>query len=235
MNKPICIIAGVGEGNGYALAREHERKGYFVIALSRNISKLEALFGGINTENVAAIACDLSNTDSIHSMYQSVLENHGKPSLLIYNAGNALFDSIDNVNINDCEMAWKLNCSGLLSLSQCMLPDLESASNPGIIVIGATASLRGTAKTLSFSSAKSAQRAMVQSMAKTLWPRGIHVSYVIIDGVIKTSITSDYFPDKDDNFFIHPESLAKRISALSEQDKSAWAFEIDIRPFKENW
>ena len=235
MNKPICIIAGVGEGNGYALAREHERKGYFVIALSRNISKLEALFGGINTENVAAIACDLSNTDSIHSMYQSVLESHGKPSLLIYNAGNALFDSIDNVNINDFEMAWKLNCAGLLSLSQCMLPDLESASNPGIIVIGATASLRGTAKTLSFSSAKSAQRAMVQSMAKTLWPRGIHVSYVIIDGVIKTSITSDYFPDKDDNFFIHPESLAKRISALSEQDKSAWAFEIDIRPFKENW
>jgi NAD(P)-dependent dehydrogenase (short-subunit alcohol dehydrogenase family) len=104
-----------------------------------------------------------------------------------------------------------------------------------IVVIGATASLRGGARTTGFASAKAAQRSLAQSMARDLGPVGIHVSYVVIDGVIDLERTRSRMPDRPDDFFLQPDAIAETVYQLTEQDSSAWSFEVDLRPYAEKW
>ncbi|TMR70082.1 SDR family NAD(P)-dependent oxidoreductase, partial [Streptococcus pseudopneumoniae] len=113
-------------------------------------------------------------------------------------------------------------------------PDLRS-SGGNIVIIGATASLRGGINTVPFASAKSAQRSLAQSLAKSLGPEGIHVCYVIVDGVINLETTRRNMPDKPDDFFMNPDDIADSVYFLTEQKETAWTFELDLRPFGEKW
>ena len=112
---------------------------------------------------------------------------------------------------------------------------MKERGQGAIVVIGATASLRGGARTTGFASAKAAQRSLAQSMARGLGPAGIHVSYVVIDGVIDLERTRSRMPDRPDNFFLKPDAIAEAVYQLTEQDSSAWSFEVDLRPYAEKW
>ena len=110
------------------------------------------------------------------------------------------------------------------------------AKNGGsIIVTSATAALRGKEKTATFAAAKAAQRSLAQSMARQLWPEGIHVALLIVDGVVDMPRTRQAMPDKPDEFFIRPETVAATAANLHGQDRSGWSFEVEVRPFRENW
>jgi NAD(P)-dependent dehydrogenase (short-subunit alcohol dehydrogenase family) len=104
-----------------------------------------------------------------------------------------------------------------------------------IILIGATASRKSGAKSAAFSSAKAAQRALAESMARHLWPAGIHVSLVVIDGVVDLPGTRKRMPDKPDSFFAKPEDVAATVVGVVRQPRSAWSFEVEARPFGELW
>ena len=105
-----------------------------------------------------------------------------------------------------------------------------------IIFTGATASIRGKEGFAAFSGAKQAKRALAQSMAKELAPKGIHVAYFIIDAAIDTPRTRPYLqPDKDDDFFAKPRAIAEEIYKTVKQDKSTWSFRVELRPFGEYW
>jgi NAD(P)-dependent dehydrogenase (short-subunit alcohol dehydrogenase family) len=104
-----------------------------------------------------------------------------------------------------------------------------------VIVIGATASVRGGAGFAGFAPAKAAQRILAQSMARSLGPQGIHVAYVVIDGVIDIPRTRQALPDKPDEFFLKPDRIADTVLHLVQQDPSAWTFELDLRPFGERF
>jgi NAD(P)-dependent dehydrogenase (short-subunit alcohol dehydrogenase family) len=112
---------------------------------------------------------------------------------------------------------------------------MEEAGRGAIVVIGATASLRGLPFTAPFASAKSAQRSLAQSMARSLGPKGIHVAYLVIDGVIDVPGARAFFSDKPDDFFLNPDSIAETVWNLVNQERSAWTFELDVRPFGEKW
>jgi NAD(P)-dependent dehydrogenase (short-subunit alcohol dehydrogenase family) len=103
------------------------------------------------------------------------------------------------------------------------------------VVTGATASLRGNVNTAAFASAKAGQRALAQSMARYLGPKGVHVGYVIVDGVVDLATTRDRMPDKPDEFFLMPAAIAEAVHFLAHQERSAWTFELDLRPFGERW
>ena len=90
-------------------------------------------------------------------------------------------------------------------------------------------------RTAAFASAKAGQRALAQSMAKLLGPKGVHVAYVIVDGVISTPATRARMADRPDTFFLDPDRIAEAILLLTRQDRSAWTFELDLRPFGETW
>lgn len=104
-----------------------------------------------------------------------------------------------------------------------------------MVIIGATASIKGGANFTPFASAKAAQRSLAQSMARYLDPQKIHVSYIIVDGVIDLDRTRKAMPDKPNDYFINPDHLAQSVWFLTQQQPSAWTFELDLRPFGEKW
>ena len=133
------------------------------------------------------------------------------------------------------EQAWRVNVLGCLTASQSVVPGMIEGGGGAVVVIGATASWRGGARATAFASAKAAQRSLAQSLARHLGPQGVHVGYVIIDGVIDIPRTRARLADKPDEFFLKPSDIAESVYHLARQPRSAWTFELDLRPFGERW
>jgi len=112
---------------------------------------------------------------------------------------------------------------------------MKRAARGNIVFVGATASRRGAARTAAFAPAKAAQRSLAESMARHLWPAGVHVSLIVVDGVVDLPRTRAAMQDKPDAFFVKPDDLAEVAFRLTEQRPSAWSFEVEARPFGESW
>ncbi len=112
---------------------------------------------------------------------------------------------------------------------------MKQNQHGSIIFIGATASRRGGARAVAFAAAKAAQKSLAESIARHLWPAGIHVALVILDGVVDTPATRKILPDKPDDYFIKPDDVAENVVRLIQQQQSAWSFEIEARSFGEVW
>ena len=233
MSKPVCVIAGVGSGNGTAFAKRFASQGYAVALLARSEDTIKALEGQLN--GAKAYSCDLTQEADINTVFGRIRKDLGPVTTLIYNAGGGHFKNIDITTVDDFTSDWQINALGCLLAAKQVIPGMREAGHGNIVVIGATASLTGNAGFTPFASAKAAQRSLAQSMARHLGPQGIHVSYVIIDGVIDLTRTRKAMPDKLDEFFLNPDDIAESVFYLTTQQRSAWTFELDLRPFGEKW
>ena len=140
MTKPVCVITGVGPGNGAAFARKFAAQGYAVALLARNEDYLNSLAAQI--DDARGYPCDVSQPDSITSTFNQIVAEMGAVDTLIYNAGSGVFGSIDAVGEAEFEDAWRINTLGCLVSSKLVIPAMRAAGSGNIIVIGATASLR---------------------------------------------------------------------------------------------
>jgi short-subunit dehydrogenase len=233
MDKPVCAIIGVGPGNGLSFAKKFSNEGYSVALCSRNLERLEEYANQI--DDAFPFEYDVTDLESPNNVFSKIRKKLGSVSVLIYNAGAGDFSNFDKATVESFQSAWEINARGLFSAVKAVLPDIRSGGNGNIVIIGATASLRGGINTVPFASAKSAQRSLAQSLAKNLGPEGIHVSYVIVDGVINLETTRRNMPDKPDGFFMNPDHIADSVYFLTQQKKTAWTFELDLRPFVEKW
>lgn len=229
----LCVITGVGAGNGASFSRRFTREGYRVVMLARNLTYLETLTKEI--PGSVAMECDVRDPDAIRDVFARIHEEIGTVDTLIYNAGAGEWASIMDTSLEGMQSSWATNTLGLVACAQQVIPSMTENGEGNIMVIGATASLRGGAQSTAFASAKAAQRSVAQSMARDLGPKGIHVGYLIIDGIIDIERTRERFPDRADDFFMQPDAIADSVYALTQQDRSAWAFEIDLRPYGEKW
>ncbi len=229
----LCVITGVGAGNGASFSRRFTREGYRVVMLARNLAYLETLAKEI--PGSVAMECDVRDPGAIQQVFARIHEDIGTVDTLIYNAGAGEWASIMDTSLEGMESSWATNTLGLVACAQEVIPSMTENGEGNIMVIGATASLRGGAQSTAFASAKAAQRSVAQSMARDLGPKGIHVGYLIIDGIIDIERTRERFPDRADDFFMQPDAIADSVYALTQQDRSAWAFEIDLRPYGEKW
>ena len=201
--------------------------------LARNLAYLETLAKEI--PGSVAMECDVRDPGAIQQVFARIHEDIGTVDTLIYNAGAGEWASIMDTSLEGMESSWATNTLGLVACAQEVIPSMTENGEGNIMVIGATASLRGGAQSTAFASAKAAQRSVAQSMARDLGPKGIHVGYFIIDGIIDIERTRERFPDRADDFFMQPDAIADSVYALTQQDRSAWAFEIDLRPYGEKW
>lgn len=233
MTSPLCIIAGVGPGNGMACCHRFRQAGYRTAILARDLSRLQEY--AKDDEEILPYACDLSDPSSISVTFEEILQTHGAPQVVIYNAGSGLFGGPMEVSEDDFEMAWRINTLGLLCVAKTVLPKMLELGGGSLLITGATASLRGGANFTAFSSAKAAQRSLAQSLARSYASQGLHVALVIIDGIIDIPRTRARLPDKPDDFFLKAEAIAETYYNLSQQDSSAWTFEVDLRPSTESW
>lgn len=233
MRKPVCIVVGVGEGNGAALARAFSREGMAVALLSRGTGFTGSLSKEL--EDCRAYPCDVTDIESIASAFAAVRSDFGDPEVLIYNAGSGVRGDVETVTLDAFETSWRVNALGALAASKQVIAGMKAGSKGTIIFIGATASLRGGAQTAAFAPAKSAQRTLAESMARSLWPQGIHVALIVIDAVVDLPRTRQRMPDKPEEFFIKPNDVAATAVWLWKQPRSGWAFEVVVRPFGEKW
>jgi NAD(P)-dependent dehydrogenase (short-subunit alcohol dehydrogenase family) len=233
MANPVCVVTGVGPGNGCALARRFAREGYRVAMLARGEEALKEYESAI--PGTRGFACDVGDADSVGESFARLRSELGPVDVLVHNAGSGSFRSFLDIDADELEAAWRVNCLGLFLCGREAAADMLRAGRGAIVVSGATASLRGGAHTAAFASGKAAQRSLAQSMARQLGPRGIHVSLLVIDGVIDIPRTRAFLKDKPDEFFLKPDAIADAAYYLATQDPSAWTFEMDVRPFGEKW
>ena len=233
MTKPVCAILGVGAGNGVAFARRFSSAGYALALLARSRGVTDELASDL--ADAVAYVCDASDTGDIARAFASIRGELGEVDVLIYNAGGGTFGTVEDVDADDFESAWRINALGAFAAAREVMPAMKKAGAGTIVFVGATASLRGGAGTAAFASAKAAQRSLAQSLARHLWPQGIHVAVLIIDGVIDLPRTREFMPDKPDSFFLKPEDIAETVFQVTRQKPSAWSFEIEARPFAEKW
>ncbi|MDJ0690815.1 MAG: SDR family NAD(P)-dependent oxidoreductase [Xenococcaceae cyanobacterium MO_188.B32] len=233
MSKPVCVIVGVGSGNGESFSRKFADEGYRVAMLARNIEYLQKLAREIPDSQ--AYQYDVTEIDKAAEVFSRIESEMGTISVLVYNAGAGAFANIDDATVESFQRAWEVNARGLFTVAKQVIPQMRKLGGGNIVIIGATASVKGGANFTPFASAKAAQRSLAQSMARYLDPEKIHVSYIIIDGVINLERTRKAMPDKPDDYFISPDDIAESVFFLTQQPSSAWTFELDLRPFGEKW
>jgi NAD(P)-dependent dehydrogenase (short-subunit alcohol dehydrogenase family) len=233
MTKPVCAVVGVGPGNGAALARRFAREGFAVALLARSkelTAELERELAGAR-----AFACDVSDEASVSAAFGAVRAELGDVDTLVYNAGSGVWGTIEDLSARDFEQSWRVNTLGAFLCAKQVIGPMKAKGSGNVVFIGATASRRGNVKTAAFAPAKAAQRSLAESMARHLWPAGIHVSIVILDGVVDLARTRKMMPDKPDGFFIKPDDVAESVLAVTRQPRSVWSFEVEARPFGETW
>lgn len=233
MKKGLCVIVGFGPGNGAAFCRRFLKEGYQVAILARNLDYLEDYAANLN--DVFPFRCDVCEADGIKPVFARIQDELGVPDVVIYNAGSGVWGSAMEITVDDFEMAWRINALGLLCVAKEIAPVMIENGGGSLLVTGATASLRGGANFAAFASAKAAQRNLTQSLARSLGKQGLHVVLVIIDGIIDMPRTREMLPDKPDSLFMQPDSIAEAYYHLSRQERSAWTFELDLRPAEETW
>jgi NAD(P)-dependent dehydrogenase (short-subunit alcohol dehydrogenase family) len=228
-----CVVLGAGPGNGSAFARRFAADGYRVALVARSRDKLEALAADI--PGARAVPADVADPASLKEAFRTIRSEMGPVDVLLYNAGSGQWGNFEEITEEGLEAGWRVNVLGLMVAGQAVAPDMIERGAGAIVVTGATASLRGAVGTAAFASAKAGQRALAQSMAKHLGPKGVHVGYVIVDGVVDLPTTRTRMADKPDEFFLKPDRIAEAVHFLAHQDRSAWTFELDLRPFGERW
>ena len=231
--KPVAVVAGAGPGNGAALARRFANGGYTVALLARDVSKIRDLAADI--DGATAYACDVADAASVTSAFAAIEADLGTVDVLLFNAGPGVFKSVDAITPDEFEASWRVNAYGALLCAQAIIPAMKARGTGAILFTGATASLRGGKATAAFAPAKAAQRSLAESMARTLWPAGIHVGLIIVDGVVDLPATREAMADKPDDFFVDPKGFAETAWFLAHQDRRAWSFEVEARPFGESW
>ena len=230
----VCAILGVGPGNGLSFAHRFATAGYRVALCARTLDRVRSMAKSVG-DAARGYYIDVTEDSSVLSAVEAIAQEQGPVETLIYNAGNARWGNVDAIKAGELLPGFDVNAGGLIRAVQAVLPAMRLAGQGNIIVVGAGAALRGRPDTLGFAAAKAAQRSICQSLARQLGPEGIHVAFLVLDGVVDISSTMQRMADKPKEFFLSADGVADAAFTLTQQDRQAWTFELDLRPFGENW
>ena len=233
MTEPVCVISGVGPGTGSALARRFAGGGYRVAMLARNAQRLAGLERELSGSK--GYTCDVSDAAQVELTADRIERELGVPSTLLHNAVGGAFGSFLEIDPAVLNRNFQVNTMGLLYLARRFAPAMVQTGSGNIIITGNTSALRGKSFFAGFAPTKAAQRILAEAIARELGPKGVHVAYIIIDAVIDVPWTRERFTDKPDEFFIKPVVIAEEAWHLTQQDRSGWSFNVELRPYRETW
>ena len=237
MSDGVAAVLGVGPGLGAAISRRFAREGFAVALLARSEESTAPVREEIEGSGGKALAVEADATDagSVASAFDRVRSSLGDPEVFVYNAGAFRMGGIMEVSPEDFDRCLKANCAGAFYAAQHVLPAMLEAGRGTVILTGATASLRGSAKFSALATGKFALRALAQSMAREFGPQGIHVAHTIIDGQINTPRVRGMSPGRDESTMLSPDAIAEAYWQLHRQDPTAWTLELDLRPAVESF
>ena len=214
------LIVGTGPGLSTSLARLCFSKGLKVALASRNIEKLNDLKKEIKAET---FACDSSDVKDVSNLFKQTDKTIGTPNLVIYNASSRpKRSSVVELDPIETQKSINITCFGAFLVAQEAAKRMLKRKSGSIFFTGATAGVKGFANSSVFAMGKFGLRGLAQSLARELHPQGIHITHFVIDGAISKEPYSDYQT-------MHPDEIAKTYLQFYHQDKSAWAWEIELR------
>jgi len=214
----IVLIVGAGPGLSASIARLCASKNMKVILTARNIDKLDELKKEINA---TTIACDSSNIESVQKLFKEV-DKIGVPNLVIYNPSMRIKGAITELDPNKTQEAINVTCFGAFIVAQEASKRMLKRKSGSIFFTGASAGVKGFPNSSVFAMGKFGLRGLAQSLARELHPQNIHIGHFVIDGAINHEPYGEYQT-------IHPDEIAKTYLQFHYQDKSAWAWEIELR------
>jgi len=238
VNVKVAAVLGVGPGLGAMVARRFAREGFAVGLMARREESLAAAREEVEAlgETALAVTADATDAASVASSFDRVREELGEPEVFVYNAGAFQMGGILELSPEQFDDCFRANCSGAFYGAQQVLPAMVERERGGTIILtGATAALRGSAKFAALATGKFGLRALAQSMAREFGPQGIHVAHVVIDGQINTPRLRETQPDREESTTLSPESIAETYWQLHAQDPTAWTLELDLRPAPESF
>src|SRR5215469_3720023 len=225
-----ALIVGVGSGLSASLARLFARNGMKVALGARRADALAALAKEIGGK---AFACNSADPDQVAKLFTEVDAAFGAPDVVIYNASYRTRGPLAELVPEEVAKSIAVSAFGGFLVAQQAVKRMLPLGRGAIIFTGASASVKGYAQSAPFAMGKFALRGLAQSMARELQPQGIHVAHVVIDGGIRSERRSDP-PDKPDSF-LDPDAIAQSYLHLLQQQRSAWAWEIELRPWLEKF
>jgi NAD(P)-dependent dehydrogenase (short-subunit alcohol dehydrogenase family) len=237
VNVKVAAVLGVGPGLGAMVARRFAREGFAVGLMARREESLAAAREEVEAlgETALAVTADATDAASVASSFDRVREELGEPEVFVYNAGAFQMGGILELSPEQFDDCFRANCSGAFYGAQQVLPAMVERERGTVILTGATAALRGSARFAALATGKFGLRALAQSMAREFGPQGIHVAHVVIDGQINTPRLRETQPDREESTTLSPESIAETYWQLHAQDPTAWTLELDLRPAPESF
>ena len=224
MNDSVLIV-GVGDGLSASLARLFSNKNMNVLLASRNIDKLKDLKEEINS---TTYQCDSTNIESVSNLFLELDKTIGTPNLVIYNAAARVRGGVSELDPIQTQKAIEVTCFGAFLVAKESAKRMLKRGNGSIFFTGATAGVKGFANSSVFAMGKFGLRGLAQSLARELHPKNIHIGHFVIDGGIGRESDSNYQ-------MMHPDAIAQTYLDFYNQDSSAWAWEIELRTFKEKF
>lgn len=235
------LVVGAGDATGGAIARRFARAGYIACVTRRQADKLAPLAARIESEGgkAHAFGADARDEDEVVALFARIEKEIAPIEVAVFNIGANVRFPITETTARVYRKVWEMGCfAGFLvgrEAARAMLPRGRGT----IFFTGASASLRGREGFAAFAGAKHGLRALAQSMARELGPKGIHVAQIIVDGAIDTEFIRENFPQryalKEREGILDPESVAESYWQLHLQPRNAWTHEMDLRPWIEPW
>ncbi|WP_088283499.1 SDR family oxidoreductase [Ideonella sp. A 288] len=235
------LVVGAGDATGGAIARRFAREGFATCVTRRTADKLAPLVDRIRAEGgvAHACACDARDESAVVDLFARIEGDIAPLEVVVFNIGANVRFPITEMTERVYRKVWEMGAlAGFLTgreAARAMLPRGRGT----ILFTGATSSLRGGAGFAAFAGSKHALRALAQSMARELGPKGLHVAHVVIDGAIDTAFIAENFPEryalKDRAGILDPDAIAESYWQLHQQPRSAWTHEMDLRPWMEPW
>jgi NAD(P)-dependent dehydrogenase (short-subunit alcohol dehydrogenase family) len=228
----IALIVGSGPGLSASLARLFNKEGMKVALAARDVKKLDGLVKEIDGR---AYACDASSPTDVKKLFQSVSQDIGDPNLVVYNASGRVRGPVTDLDPEDVRQTILITCYGGFLIGQEAAKRMVKAGNGTLLFTGASASVKGYANSPAFAMGKMGLTGLVQSMARELQPRNIHVAQVVIDGGISDPERPERLAARGPDGCLDPDAIAETYLHLHRQHRSSWASHIELRPWSEKF
>ncbi len=219
-----ALIVGTGPGLSSSLARLFARNGLAVAVAARTVDKLVAL---ATETGCSTHACDAASPDAVAALFAEVEARHGAPDVVVYNASARVRGPIVGLDPEAVRRAMEISAFGAFLVAQQAARRMLPAGRGAILLTGATAGVKGFANSSSFALGKFALRGLAQSLARELAPQGVHVAHFVIDGGIGAGTEGDTQ--------LAPDAIAETYWHVMQQHRSAWSWEVEVRPWVERW
>ncbi|MEH2393559.1 MAG: SDR family NAD(P)-dependent oxidoreductase [Nostoc sp.] len=225
-----ALIVGAGSGLSASLARLFAKEGFTVALAARQIEKLTQLSSEIDAVSFAA---DVSKPDEVEQLFIDVENKLGSPNIVVYNPSFRVVGPLVDLDPNEVAKTLDVTAYGGFLVAQAATKRFLQLGGGAILFTGASASIKGYPQSAPFAMGKFALRGLAQSIARELAPKNIHVAHFVIDGGIRSTVRQDP-ADKPDST-LDPDAIAQTYLSILRQPRSAWTWEIELRPWVENF